>query len=74
MTQPAIERKDEITRIPMAEVRDRVGELVDKAMGGEPQVLTRYGRDVVVIVAAKEWTRLTGVELVEREAAAPSAG
>jgi prevent-host-death family protein len=54
------ERKDDVARITMLEARDRMTEVVERAIGGEPQVITRYGRDSVVVIAVKEFERLRG--------------
>ena len=62
------ESKDEVSytvglpRIAMIEVRDRIAEVVEKAMSGEPQVLTRYSRDTVVVIGVKEYERLRALE------------
>lgn len=56
------ERKDETVRITMLEARDRMTEVVEKAISGEPQVITRYGRDSVVVIGVKEYERLRAIE------------
>jgi len=42
------------------EAKQRFSELVRRAQDEGPQVVTRHGREVVVIVAADEFRRLTG--------------
>ncbi len=69
MSGPATERKDEKAtgaRVTMLEARDSLTEIVEKALGGDPQIITRYGRDSVVLISTKEYDRLRALE--------PSAG
>ena len=42
------------------EAKQRFSELVRRACDEGPQVVTRHGEDVVVVVAAEEFRRLTG--------------
>lgn len=37
------------------EARARFSMLVDEALAGEPQRVTRYGKDAVVIVSEEQW-------------------
>lgn len=62
MPDEATERKEEVARTTMLAARDGLGELVEKAIGGEPQVITRYGRDVVVVLSAKRYDELCALE------------
>jgi prevent-host-death family protein len=48
------------------EARAHFSKLVDRALAGEPQRVTRYGREAVVIVSEQEWQ--------ERSRAAPTLG
>jgi prevent-host-death family protein len=47
-------------RWQLQEAKQRFSEVVRQAEGEGPQVVTRHGRDVAVIVAADEYRRLTG--------------
>lgn len=40
---------------PLAEARAEFSKLVDRALAGEPQRVTRRGREAVVIVSEAEW-------------------
>lgn len=42
------------------EAKQRFSELVNRALGEGPQVVTRHGREVVVVLSADEFHRLTG--------------
>ena len=42
------------------EAKQRFSELVQRALDEGPQVVTRRGEDVVVVVSAKEYQSLTG--------------
>jgi len=53
------------------DAKDQFSRLVRKAMSGEPQRVTRRGRDAVVVISAEEYDRLTRpplglVEFLER--------
>jgi prevent-host-death family protein len=37
------------------QARAHFSKLVDRALAGEPQRVTRYGKDAVVIVSEQEW-------------------
>ncbi len=41
------------------EARAEFSKLVDRALGGEPQRVTRYGKEAVVIVSEAEWLART---------------
>ena len=41
----------------VADAKARLSQLVDRAINEGPQVITRRGREVVVIVSAEEWHR-----------------
>lgn len=62
MPEPTNERKDTDPRITMLDARDRFTEVVDKAMSGEPQVITRYGRDSVVVIGMRDYERLRALD------------
>ena len=44
---------------PVAEAKARLSELIDRALLDGPQVITRRGRDAVVVVSTAEWERKT---------------
>jgi len=44
----------------LQEAKQRFSELVNRALGEGPQSVTRHGREVVVVVAAEEFHKLTG--------------
>ena len=42
---------------PLHEARAEFSKLVERALNGEPQRVTRYGKEAVVIVAEAEWLK-----------------
>src|ERR1700687_3311274 len=40
---------------PLNEARAEFSKLVERALAGEPQRVTRYGKEAVVIVSEEEW-------------------
>lgn len=42
----------------LQEAKQRFSEVVNRALGEGPQVVTRHGREVVVVLAADEFHRL----------------
>jgi prevent-host-death family protein len=40
---------------PINEARANFSELVEGALAGEPQRVTRYGKEAVVIISEQEW-------------------
>lgn len=44
----------------LQEAKQRFSEVVRRALEDGPQVVTRHGRDSVVILAAREYERLAG--------------
>jgi len=40
---------------PLNEARSQFSKLIDRALAGEPQRVTRHGKDAVVIVSEAEW-------------------
>ena len=40
---------------PLSEARAEFSELFERALAGEPQRVTRYGKEAVVIVSDAEW-------------------
>lgn len=43
----------------MQDAENRFSEVVDRAMEDGPQMVTRHGRDAVVVVAANEYRKMT---------------
>jgi len=43
----------------IAEARAKFSELIEKAQSDGPQIITRSGRTVVVVIAADEWEKKT---------------
>ena len=41
---------------PLNEARAEFSKLVERALAGEPQRVTRYGKEAVVIVSEEVWT------------------
>jgi prevent-host-death family protein len=60
----------------LQDAKNRLSEVVDRAMGGEPQIITRRGEEAVVVVSADEYRRLTkpALSLVEFFRASPLVG
>lgn len=42
---------------PVAEAKARLSELIERALADGPQVITRKGRQTVVVVSVDEWER-----------------
>ena len=42
---------------PLHEARAEFSKLVERALKGEPERVTRYGKEAVVIVSEADWTR-----------------
>jgi prevent-host-death family protein len=40
---------------PINKARARFSHLVERALAGEPQRVTRYGKEAVIIVSEQEW-------------------
>ena len=40
---------------PLHEARSKLSKLIDRALNGEPQRVTRHGKEAVVIVAEADW-------------------
>jgi prevent-host-death family protein len=41
---------------PLHEARSKFSTLIDRALGGEPQRVTRHGKEAVIIVAEAAWS------------------
>lgn len=46
-------------RWQLQEAKNRLSEVVEKAINTGPQTITRHGEDVVIVVAAAEYQKLT---------------
>ncbi len=42
------------------EARSRFSDMFDRALAGEPQRITRHGKDAVVVVSEADWLRRGG--------------
>ncbi len=42
------------------QARSRFSEVVDRALAGEPQRVTRHGKETVVVISEAEWLRHGG--------------
>ena len=60
----------------MAEAKARLSEVINRALADGPQMITRKGREAVVVVSAGEWHRKTERKgnLAEFFAASPLRG
>lgn len=60
----------------MAEAKARLSEVINRALADGPQMITRKGREAVVVVSAEEWHRKTERKgnLAEFFAASPLRG
>jgi prevent-host-death family protein len=43
----------------VAEAKARFSEIIDRALAGGPQIVTRRGRPAVIVISAEEWQRKT---------------
>ena len=61
---------------PLQEAKNKLSEVIDRAAKGGPQVVTRHGKRVAVIVSASEFDRLSGAgtSLWQYLSAAPTKG
>jgi len=48
---------------PLYEAKNKFSELIDKALSQGPQVVTRRGEEVAVVLSSKEYERLKKSEL-----------
>ena len=48
---------------PLQEAKNKLSEVISRAAAGGPQVVTRHGKRVAVIVSAREYDRLSGAGL-----------
>jgi antitoxin Phd len=61
---------------PLAKAKVHLTELVDAALAGTPQIITRHGDDVVVVMATKQYVEIVArrVSIAESFAQSPLAG
>ena len=59
-----------MTEWPLQDAKNKFSAVVDAALAGEPQRVTRRGQPAVVVLAVEEYERLCRLEL----ASAPSLG
>ena len=61
---------------PLQEAKNKLSEVIDRAATRGPQVVTRHGKRVAVIVSAQEFDRMRGAgsSLWRYLRAAPTAG
>ena len=43
----------------VAQAKAKLSEVIERAMSGTPQTITRHGKNAVVVVAAADWQRRT---------------
>lgn len=55
------ERKDEPLEITASDARDRLGELIDRALAGERVVISRNGRRIAALISLRDAERLPKV-------------
>ncbi len=46
----------------MSEAKNKFSELVDKTIAHGPQVVTKWGKEIVVVISAEEFDRLRTAE------------
>ncbi|MSQ72717.1 MAG: type II toxin-antitoxin system Phd/YefM family antitoxin [Betaproteobacteria bacterium] len=59
-TSSRLSERDMAIGWPLQEARNKLSEVIDRAAKGGPQVVTRHGKRVAVIVSAREFDRLSG--------------
>ncbi len=59
---------------PLQEAKNKLSEVIDRAAKGGPQVVTRHGKRVAVIVSAQDFDRMRGAGLWQYLRAAPTKG
>jgi antitoxin Phd len=48
------------TRWPLQEAKNRLSTVVDEALEHGPQIITRRGREAVVVLSIEEYKKMTG--------------
>ncbi len=46
----------------LQEAKNKLSQVIDDALAGEPQVITRRGEEVVIVLAYSDYQRLTGTD------------
>jgi antitoxin Phd len=59
-------RKSVPARWALQDAKNRFSEVVDAALRGQPQVVTRRGVETAVIIAHDEYARLTSARIEQR--------
>jgi antitoxin Phd len=54
-------------RWPLQDARNRFSEVIDAALRGQPQVVTRRGIETAVIISHAEYQRITAAHRATRE-------
>lgn len=52
--------------LQLREAKATLSAVVDKAMSGEPSIITRHGRPEAVVLSFAEWERLSKIPLFGR--------
>ena len=61
-------RKSDVPQVwRLEEAKAKFSQMVDQAMKGQPQRVTRRGKDAVVVVNAEHWDALNGAGLTAYE-------
>lgn len=60
-------RRSSPRRWALQDAKNRLSEVVDAALRGEPQVVTRRGVDTAVIISHEEFTRMTAARGATRK-------
>lgn len=50
VTEPAMRE------IPLRDAKAKLSEVIDRALDGEPSVVTRHGKKTAVVVSYEDWT------------------
>ena len=45
---------------PLSTAKSRLTQLVDSALAGTPQIITRHGQDVVIVIGTKQYAETVG--------------
>ncbi len=60
------QRRPRVTRWALQDAKNRFSEVVEAALRGEPQVVTRRGIETAVVISHDEYTRLTAAVAADR--------
>lgn len=67
MARSRSRRSAAAARWALQDAKNRLSEVVDAALRGEPQVVTRRGVEAAVIISHEEYTRITSARKAARE-------